>query len=105
MKVVNPNDNLHLINLIPRFFPLGVLILDLYNETTQISTDVPNLYVIVDGILSMEFDFTFKEGDKFQIRIKEGNNEVYRGKLIATTQLTQDYKARNQYFYKKWQTI
>lgn len=101
MQLINPNDTTHNINFIPRYFTTGVLELFLYNENTQLEVEVNNTYVIVDGYLSLTFDFNFSESERFQFKLSESNKIVYRGKLIATSQETQenlnDYQ---QYFYE-----
>ena len=95
MKVVLPADATHNTILIPRYTPTTALTLSLYNEATQVSTDVANSYVISNGFLTITYDFTFAEGDKYQILIKETAEVVFRGKLIATAQTPQDYKQTN----------
>ena len=91
MKVVNPNDTNHTIDLIPREYKEDV-ILELYNETTREKTIVVNTSSTTDGIFSINFDFDFSEGDKFQIKISKDSDILYRGKIIATTQEPQEYK-------------
>ncbi|HKK11862.1 MAG TPA: hypothetical protein VJ945_03465 [Flavobacteriaceae bacterium] len=92
MKVVLPADTTHNITLIPRFDTVNALTLSLYNEATKVSTTVSNSYLETDGNLVITFDFTFVEKDKYQIKILDGTDVLYRGKLIATTQEPQDYK-------------
>jgi hypothetical protein len=99
MKVVNPNDTEHTLQLIPRFYPTDTLVFSLYNEFTKISTDVDNIYVVTDGNLFITFDFDFEDNSKYQIKITENDEVVYRGKLIATTQTPQDYKLTNNVYY------
>lgn len=94
MKVVKPTNTTHDITLVPRFETLNALTLLLYNETPKVETTVPNTHVIVDGNLTITFDFTFAENDRFQIKISEGTEVVYRGKLIATEQDPQEFSLR-----------
>lgn len=98
MKVVNPNNTTHVIRLIPRAY-IEPIVLELYNETTQIETIVPNSIVVTDGIISITFDFTFSEGDKYQIKLSNGTEILYRGKLFATTQQPQQYKITEGLYY------
>ena len=91
MKVVNPNNTSHTIDLIPREYK-ELVELELYNETTREKTILSNTSVITDGIFSVNFDFDFFEGDKFQIKISKDSDILYRGKLIATAQEPQEYK-------------
>jgi len=101
MKIVNPNNTTHNIKLISRVYPVDTLDLLLYNESTQIESSVPNAYTIQNGFLNLTFDFTFVEGDKFQIKILELTNVIYRGKLIATSEATQTYlNDNNEYYYE-----
>ena len=101
MKIVNPNNTNHDIKLISRVYPVATLDLLLYNESTQIETSVANTYIIQNGFLNLNFDFTFVEGDKFQIKILELTNVIYRGKLIATSEDTQTYlNDNNEYYYE-----
>ena len=101
MKVVNPNNTNHDIKLISRVYPVEALDLLLYNESTQIETSVTNTYIVQNGFLNLNFDFTFVEGDKFQIKILELTNVIYRGKLIATSEDTQTYlNDNNEYYYE-----
>lgn len=99
MKVVNPNNNTHAISIIPRSY-VEPIVLELYNEVTQIETIVANSITVTDGILLITFDFTFSEGDKYQIKLSKDSEILYRGKLLATSQDPQKYKLTNGiYFY------
>ena len=101
MKVVNPNNTNHDVKLISRVYPVETLDVLLYNESTQIETSVPNAYIVQNGFLNLNFDFTFVEGDRFQIKILELTNVIYRGKLIATSEDTQKYlNDNNEYYYE-----
>jgi hypothetical protein len=101
MNVVNPNNTTHEIVIIPRFYPTDNVNLFLYNETTQLQIDlnVVNSYTIVDGKMFVEFDYTFTEGQSFQVTITEFDDVVYRGKIFATNQEPQDYKLTDNVYY------
>lgn len=94
MNVINPNNTTHEIKIIPRFNPSGDLIFELDNE--QI---IYNTYYFVDGYLKLNFELDILEGQKFQIKITENNEVVYRGKLMATSQNTQTFKALKDLYY------
>lgn len=101
MKIVNPDNASHSLILIPRFYPLGVLVLTLKNEVTQVQTEVDNIYLVTDGKMTITFDFKFYEGEKYEIKINENYNGVYRGMLKATTQELQNYKqTKDAYYYE-----
>lgn len=91
MKVVLPIDTEQSINFIPRVYPTGAISFYLKNEATKTETLVSNSYVISDGVITLTFTFDFSERDKYQIRILEGTDIIYRGKLFATEQTPQDF--------------
>ena len=95
MKIVNPNDASHDITLIPRFDTVNALTSYLYNEATRVSETVANSYVVTDGNLVITFTYTFVEKDKFKIKILDGTDVLYIGKIFATTQVPQNYKITN----------
>ena len=77
------------------------MVFTLYNEATQVETNVAIIYLVENGVLTFTFDFDFTDSQKFQFKILEGTEIVYRGKLIATTQETQNYLTdKNEYYYE-----
>lgn len=101
MKVIDPNDTTHSITLIPRFDTNELLTLILYNEVTKEKTTVANTHQTINGNLVITYDFAYSNKDKYQLKILDGNEVVYRGKIIATTQTTQEFKLENElYFFK-----
>lgn len=92
MKVVNPEDTSHSFLFVPRYYNFDGLELTLTNPVTDVSTIVDNTNATEDGFTNIAFDFTFANNDKYEITIKDGDDIVYRGKLIATTQEPQSYK-------------
>jgi len=101
MKKVDPNDTTHLIAIIPRYYVDGEIDLFLYNELTQVETTLTPIYVTQNGIMTLTFDFNFSENDKYQVKITDANGIIYRDKIFATSQITQDFKATNDlYFYE-----
>lgn len=95
MKVVITDNTTHNIDLIPREYPSGAIVFVLKNEVDRVETTVSNTHVIINGILTITFAFSFSENDKYQFKITEGTTVIYRGKLIATDQTPQDYKLTN----------
>lgn len=92
MKIVNPNNTNHQFTLIPRYYPTEEIIVELYNEATKVKIIVESTYIVTDGYLNLNFDFTFAEKDRFSVKITDLNGVVYRGKIYATAEETQDYK-------------
>ncbi len=95
MNVVIPANATHVIKLTPRYTSTSTVVLSLYNEEDRVSTIVANTFTYLNGIFTLTFDFTFAEDDKYQIKITDTNGVVYRGKVFATSQTPQDYKASN----------
>lgn len=101
MKVINPNDELHTINFVPRYL-IGFdnVILYLRNEATRYETNNPFAETDVDssGIIIMTFFLEVEENDKYEFWITPDDSDeiVYRGKFIATSQVPQDYKLTNE---------
>ena len=94
MVVVDSDSTTHTTKVVPRFVPTSGITLELYNETTrEVNTILflSNSYVITDGILIIAYSFTFEKDSKYQVKITESANVVFRGKLIAIDQSTQQY--------------
>jgi len=97
MIVVNPEDTNHTFDIIVRYYPAEI-VFNLYNEVTQVSEIVNQLFVVNDGIMTVSFSYTFTEQSKYQIKLTDENGVVFRGKLIATSQTPQDYKQTNNLY-------
>ena len=91
MVVVNSDSSTHTTKVVPRFVPTTEVVYELYNEYTRVITEPTNTYVITDGVLVVSYAFLFEKDSKYQVKIKEGANVVFRGKLIAIDQSTQEY--------------
>ena len=94
-----PINTTHEFNFIPRFIPSGELILQLYKEETQQFQTVENLYIYANGLVTITFDLNVFENDKFQVKILQGTDVVYRDKIFVTSQNTQDFKATKDHYY------
>jgi hypothetical protein len=90
MNVVNPEDSSHVIAVIPRYYDFGETVLTLSNSIDD-DEIVTHTTSVTNGILSISFDFTFVERDKYDVKLTEGTEVVYRGKLFATEQEAQDF--------------
>ena len=101
MKVVNPNLTTHTTKFIPRFESTENITFELYNETSKNVDTITSVATITDGIMSLVYDFTFSNKQKYQIKVYNNDGVIYRGKLIATNQGAQDYKlTKDLYFYE-----
>jgi len=99
MIVINPNNTSHNILFPPRFKPTDELVLNLFNEALQTYENLDNEYSINDLTINMGFDLICIEGAKYQIKITENDLVVFRGKLFATSQNTETYKASKDLYY------
>ena len=99
MIVINPNNTAHVIKLIPRFYPTETIVFNLFNEALQTSQNIDNEYLTVNGITSIGFDLECIEFAKYQIKITENNDVVFRGKLFVTSQNPETFKASKDLYY------
>lgn len=99
MIVILPSTTSHSISFIGRYEPTIACTLTLYNEATKVETVVANTFATVNGITTVNFDFTFVESDKYQVKISDSNGVIFRGKLIATAQTPQDFKQTKDLYY------
>ena len=93
MKIVNSANSNHDIILIPRYYSYENIVLSFNNETITCT------HALNDGLLSVNFDYNFVEGDKFKIKIKDSGEVLYSGMIFATSQDTQTFKASNELYY------
>ena len=99
MKVVIPTNSEHDIVLVPRYDTDGEVSLTLYNEVTKVESTPAVVQVTTNGKMTITFTFTFADKDKYQFTVKEGNEVVYRGKIVATSQTPQDFKLTDSLYY------
>lgn len=99
MITVLPINATHTFLLIGRHDTSAAIVLTLFNEATTIETIPAATYTIINGIMSITFDFDFVENDKFQVKISDASGIIYRGKLVATSQEPQDFKQTNELYY------
>ena len=93
--IVNPNLSTHTIKIIPRYIPSNVLTLTITDSTLGTTTKVTPAYSIGgDYKLSLAFHYTFLDESSYQLRLTDDvtTEIVYRGLVIATTQVAQKYK-------------
>ena len=81
MKVINKENTTHTISFIPRFYTENEVTFELKNEFTRDKIIIENIYSITNGVITIFFDYTFTQKDKFQIKINDTENIIYRGKL------------------------
>jgi len=99
--IVDPDVNEHLIRLTPRYYPchkLNLVIKDTANNTV---TELTPTYFLGSGYkLNVSFSFLFNDETKYKITLLDTstNEIVYKGLVLATTQVSQDYKLTNNIY-------
>jgi len=85
MKIFNPENTTHPLNVIPRYYVDNAIMTvryELQNETTTHELVCSE----VNGYLSTTFDLEMTEGQSFELEIKDvGGTVIYRGKGYAST--------------------
>ena len=100
MKVLLPANTTHSIVIYPRIYPSGTLSMKIVKQGSKVVQTVTPTYVISKGILTLTFDLTGVEQDRFTFKLTEGANVVYIGLLFFTSQDTQDFKStKDKYIY------
>ena len=96
MIVVNTQDTIHSIYILPRYYKSLTSNIDVYftNEDTRkdINHNLVSDYVD-DGELIFKTDANFKENATYRVKIVDNdiNEVVFRGKIFATKQNKQNY--------------
>jgi len=92
--IVNPNDAHHVVKITPRFYPTNTLELKIKNSFKGTIDVVPVLHSFTnDNKLQLSFSYAFSDESSYSISINDNITDemVYRGIILATTQVTQDY--------------
>lgn len=98
MKVVKTTDSTHTIRFIPRLYALIATTLELTNEATKEVTTLAHTIAGAESILSLIFDYNFTEGDRFQLKLYDSTDVIYRGRILATDQDKQEYDTTIGYY-------
>ena len=100
MKIIDTNDTTYFVELIPRTYTLSIsLDFELYDESEKETESISSeMFSVINGVLTWEFlpaefsNISFTEDGTYQLKISDGTYTVYRGKLLVTSQTTQDFK-------------
>jgi hypothetical protein len=91
--------DLYALSIIPRYYPTGVVNLNIKDTTTGYDNTQEVGYSIVNGVLSFTFELETTNETRYQVTLSEGTEIVYRGIAIYTTQDTQEYLLTNDKYY------
>ena len=91
--------DLYALSIIPRYYPTGVVNLNIKDTTTGYDNTQEVSYSIVNGVLSFTFELETTNETRYQVTLSEGTEVVYRGIAIYTTQNTQEYQLTNDKYY------
>lgn len=98
MRVVNPDNIEHTIQIIPRDYNMGTTVMTIINEVDR-SVYEPTHTVNTDGnFVSVTFTLETTEGSKYSFKISDETGTLYRGRLMATSQETQEYNLTTKYY-------
>jgi hypothetical protein len=100
MKIINPIDTEHELILIPRYYVSGDVSLELTNEFTKEVNTYALTPITIDGYMYLNFTDTFDNNSKFQIKVTDNQNVLFRGILFVIDQSedTQNYKTSKGVF-------
>jgi hypothetical protein len=85
MKIFDPIDTVHTLQIIPRDYVTTATMI-LRNELRQIETTHALNCTNIDGYLTATFTQTMTEGQSFEMEVYDSfNNLLYRGKAYAKT--------------------
>lgn len=91
--------DLYALSIIPRYYPTGVVNLNIKDTTTGYDNTQEVSYSVVNGVLSFTFELETTNETRYQVTLSEGTEIVYRGIAIYTTQDTQEYLLTNDKYY------
>ena len=91
--------DLYALSIIPRYYPTGVVNLNIKDTTTGYDNTQEVGYSVVNGVLSFTFELETTNETRYQVTLSEGTEIVYRGIAIYTTQNTQEYLLTNDKYY------
>lgn len=91
--------DLYALSIIPRYYPTGVVNLNIKDTTTGYDNTQAVGYSVVNGVLSFTFSLETTNETRYQVTLSEGTEIVYRGIAIYTTQDTQEYQLTNDKYY------
>lgn len=94
MIIINPDNASNTIEVLPRYYDdltTNITVVITNEDTrTDLSHNVTNV-VKDDGFLSFDTDAVFRDNTTYRLKIND-NIVVFRGKIFATTQSSQNYK-------------
>ena len=94
MKIIDPGDSSHIIQIIPRTLNVdNVHTFTLRDEDLRTDTDISNTKAINGGYIDYTITLTTTEGKSYSVKITDDTTTlvVWRGKIFSTAQITQKY--------------
>lgn len=100
MKILNPLDTEHEIIFIPRVYVNNDVSLELTKEITKEVYTYTLTPITIDGYCYINFEQSFLNNDKFQMKVSYSNDVIYRDIVFVTDQSndTQNYKTTKGIF-------
>ena len=106
MKIVNPNNALFDVYVIPRYYNIdNTHTVEWYREDTDVTATINPLFrTLENGYIlytfaksEFEVPFNIAENQTYSFKITDSTttNIIFRGKMFTTSQVTQQYKINN----------
>lgn len=91
--IVQDINNPVALTLIPRIIPTGVVTIETITDNTGQTASSNYAYTTSNGKITFStYILSGSEGDRFTLKISEGDDIIWRGKMFTTTQVTQKYR-------------
>lgn len=85
MTILNPNNTTHNIVIIPRYDVENITLI-LRNEETDVTEEFDLFSTYANGYMTIELEKEVKEGENFEIEVRDINVILFRGKVFCTEQ-------------------
>lgn len=95
MIIINPADTTHTIEVIPRYMSIAnAHTMFIKSDATRTIVTPSNTTSMAFGYITYIFDLVTTEGSGYDVKIVDDSTSkiVWRGKMFATSQVTQNYK-------------
>ena len=99
--IINPTNTEHTISFVPRFYPIGGFSYKMVDSVSNYEEEdeVLDYATNTEGKIEFTMEADVISETRYKLTIKEGDEIVYRGIVIATSQNTQDYQLTNDKYY------
>lgn len=83
MIIVNSDNGTNAVGLIPRFYPVSDINVEILKELNETKDIINTSYIISNGSMILSLDYVFEDGFRYEFKVKEGLDTVFVGKFLA----------------------